>query len=296
MSLLGDILGWIDSGRAANSISNADIAAEHGVLNAVQQGQAGVTGASSAGQANVNSALDFAGDRTGEASAFANGVYGDTLNRATTATAPYMQAGAQGTAALENYAASNPQFSFNLNDYFNSPAYKFQLDQGNQQITNAMSAQGLGSSGAAGKELTQFGQGLASTYYNQAFNQALNTFQTNQNTTLQNLSALINTGEFGTAQYNNANTTIGTQQVNTNTNLNEFLSQLGLQGQEFNSSTGMQGATENARLGLTGSELAGNYAVNAGIAHAGGILGQGNNLTQGASDVSSLLMALLGGG
>ena len=49
----------------------------------------------------------------------------------------------------------------------NLPGYQFQLQQGSQAVDQNLAARGLLQSGAAGKELTQFGQGLASNYATQ---------------------------------------------------------------------------------------------------------------------------------
>jgi hypothetical protein len=47
------------------------------------------------------------------------------------------------------------------------PGYQFQMQQGTQAINQNLAAQGLLQSGAAGKELAQYGQGLASNYAQQ---------------------------------------------------------------------------------------------------------------------------------
>lgn len=46
----------------------------------------------------------------------------------------------------------------------NQPGYQFQQQQGDKAVQQNLAARGLLQSGAAGKELTQFGQGLASSY------------------------------------------------------------------------------------------------------------------------------------
>jgi hypothetical protein len=288
VSLFGDVIGYINGGRAAKSVSDANIAAEHGVLGAVSGANSGITDAVTRGYGDVNAA---GANVTGAANT-ANAGLEATRGNINTNLNSYLQSGAQGNAALQSYAASNPQFSFNLQDYFNSPAYQFQLQQGQDAITNKAAAMGLGASGNTLKDLTTFGQGLASTYYNQAFNQAQSQFQTNQNTTLANIEALLQSGQFGTGQFNSTNTAISGQQgantigaANTNANLQTTLAGLGLQGAE----------TEGANS-ITGSRLAGDYAVGAGQAHAGGIMAEGNNLTAGVGDLASLLSSLGVGG
>jgi hypothetical protein len=294
MSILGDIFGYINSGRAASSVSNADIAAEHGVLGATSNGQAGISSAVDTARQTVNDASSGAIATVNAGATNANGTLSDVLQRTGAAVSPYLEAGAQGTAGLQAYAASNPQFTFDPSKYINSDAYNYQLKSGQDAVTNQMSAQGMGASGAALKELTQYGQGLASTYYNQAFQQAQSQFQTNQDTTLKNLQTLIGAGEFGTQQFNSVNNSTGTQQAsnlmnagtwsgNNMTNVQEFLSQLGLGGAEA-----------SANLGLQGAKAAGDYAVGAGQAHASGIMNQGAALTSGITDLAGMLSPMVG--
>lgn len=53
-----------------------------------------------------------------------------------------------------------------FNNYLNSTGYQFQLGQGTSAITGSAAARGLLNSGATGKALTQYGQNLASTTFN----------------------------------------------------------------------------------------------------------------------------------
>lgn len=222
MSILGDVFGFLGSGRAAKAVSDANIAAEHGVLNAGE---------------SANRGLGEAGNRIGAT------------------VAPYTGAGVQGLTGLENYVSSNPQFKFNPQDYFNSPAYNFELEQGKNAITNSASAMGLGSSGNTLRDLTSFGMGTAAKYYDQAFREAQNTFQTNQNATLANLSTLIGAGEFG---------------ANLGSNLDYRIA--ALQG-------------ENS---MNAAQSAGNFAVGAGQARASGIMNQMGALSSFGGDIFGL--------
>ena len=115
---------------------------------------------------------------------------------------------------------------------------KFQQQQGSEALTNSASAQGLGNGGNTLKALDQYNQGVASTYYNQAETQAQNQFALNQNTTLSNLQALINSGNTANSQNNTAVMGLGGQQASNtiersagNASLQQFLASLGLQGQ-----------------------------------------------------------------
>lgn len=79
---------------------------------------------------------------------------------------------------------------FNPSNLQNTPGYQFSLSQGNNALTNSEAAAGNLDSGAALKAAQQFGQGLASTTYNTAFNQDL---ATKQNTE-QALAGQANSG------------------------------------------------------------------------------------------------------
>ena len=84
-----------------------------------------------------------------------------------------VQGGVQGAAPTqEGYQQylqqqqqqNNPDFQKILSS---QPGYQFQLDQGNQMVQRNLAAKGLLNSGAAGKALTQYGQGVAQNYAQQ---------------------------------------------------------------------------------------------------------------------------------
>lgn len=70
---------------------------------------------------------------------------------------------------LDSYAPtqSTPDYNKILS---NLPGYQFQLQQGNQAVQRNLAASGLLQSGAAGKALQQYGQGVASNYATQYIN------------------------------------------------------------------------------------------------------------------------------
>lgn len=294
MSIFGDIMGYINSGRAAKAVSDADIAAEHGVLGATASGQAGVSAANTFAQDEMNHAGTMAVDSVNNATAGANNTLQGVRDQIGAATDPYRAAGAAGAARLMDYAASNPQFKFNLDDYFNSPAYQFQLEQGKNAIQNTMSASGLASSGAALKELTQFGQGLAANYYNDAFNRAKSAFDTNHQATMQILGTELGAGEFGTGQYNAANTALGGEQAQNTANAGYYAGNTAMTVGELLSKLGVNTSEFNANLGLSGAKMAGDYAVDAGLAHAGGILSRGQAMTGLVNDAIGLASPMAG--
>lgn len=191
---------------------------------------------------------------------------------------PFVQAG-QG--AVNNLAAlaNDPNFSKYSGGQFaaptleqaeNMPGYKFQLEQGTNAINQNAAANGTLLTGNTGKALTDYGQGLAQTDYNNLYNQALSTYQNNYNvwnndTTNQfnrlgqvaglGANAAANAGSQGQAAANNI----------TNTNLTSA----GQQSQDLNNAgaataAGAVGATNSlgnlAMLPLYSSLFKGMYA------------------------------------
>lgn len=147
----------------------------------------------------------------------------------------------------------------------NDPGYQARMALGQQAVERSAAARGGALGGAAGKELTQYGQTFGSNEYGNVYNRALGTYQTN----FGNLQQLANLGLYGAGQdANTINSTAartsgnmmssGTQQADyitqaanarasgyagmTNANLNQ-LSQLGRIGGELAPTigSGMQG-------------------------------------------------------
>lgn len=73
-----------------------------------------------------------------------------------------------------------------------TPGYQFLLDQGTQALQNSAAAKGDLLSGNTMAGMTQYGQGLADTTYNETYNRALQGYQTNYNTFKQNQADIYN--------------------------------------------------------------------------------------------------------
>lgn len=73
----------------------------------------------------------------------------------------------QSSGAASATSQATPDFNKILS---NLPGYQFQMQQGTQAVQRNLAAQGLLQSGAAGKALEQYGQGLASNYATQYVN------------------------------------------------------------------------------------------------------------------------------
>ncbi len=79
-----------------------------------------------------------------------------------------------------------------------TPGYQFTLNQGLKSVQNSAAARGLGTSGAALKGASTYATGLADSTYNDVFNRALQTFNTNYNSAANNvnrLSGLVSSGQ-----------------------------------------------------------------------------------------------------
>ena len=106
-----------------------------------------------------------------------------------------------------------------------TPGYQFNLQQGTQAINENAAATGNLLSGNTGAALTRYGQGLATTTYQQAYQNALNQYMANYQSLLGGtdvgLSAAGQLGAQGQAAANNLSAlylTGGAQQANQLTN------------------------------------------------------------------------------
>jgi hypothetical protein len=75
------------------------------------------------------------------------------------------------TAAADPFAAQRPQYQTQLKSLMDGefspsdPSYQWRFDQGMESVNRSMAAQGLIGSGRQLAELTDYGQGMASTEY-----------------------------------------------------------------------------------------------------------------------------------
>lgn len=293
-SILGSLFGFLGSGRAGKNIADAGNNAVNGLVNATNSGGAAIQGQQGNNEQNVNRAGNAAVSRVDSSTGGANDLLMQILNGQSSNLQPYLAAGAQGAQGLQDYAASKPTFSFNptMDQLENTPGYQFQLQQGLKATQNSAAGQGLGNSGAALKELTNYGQGMAQNSYQNAFHNAEDTFNTNQNATLANLQALIGTGLQGSSQFNQAQENAGNQVAgntigaglfagNTSNQLAQFLASLGQQNAQFGADFGQKGAALEGQFGMQGAQ---------GL--AAGNMGQASSLGGGAGGISSLLAQL----
>lgn len=310
MGFFGDLLGGLTGYQTSNPLANSFQSGMNEVGGAITQGQGDVNSAITQNGGTVNSALNNgtaavnqSGANVNAATGQANGTLQSLLNGQNQNLASGIQSGVQGNTSLQQYAASNPQFNFQptQQQLENTPGYQFQLQQGENAITNSAAAQGLSQGGSTLAALTQYGQGLAGTYYQNAFNNAQSQFQTNQNATLGNLSALIGSGNTANAQSLGAATTLGAPQAsntinaaNTNAGLQQYLATLNTGGQQGLAGQNLQGQEFNSSTGLTGNTTIAGLNVGAGQAQEAQMLG--NSSALGSGVIGGLNAGLNGGG
>lgn len=213
MSFVSGIIGGLLNSSAAGKAANA-----------------GVKGAQDAQALEKTNQTD--------AQNFQNGVWSGTQ----TAEQPYQQVG-QTSANNLNNLLSKGFTAPTLQDAENTPGYQFQVQQGTRAINQNAAANGTLMSGNTGTALENYGQNLAQTAYQQDYNNALNTYNTNYQSLLG-----------------------GTQAGLSST------SQLGQFGQEASNT--------NANIDLTGGQQQAQQINNAAAARASGYLGKAAGYNQ----------------
>lgn len=193
------------------------------------------------------------------------------LENVTSAEQPYQTVGSTSANALNNYV-KNGFTAPTLAEAESTPGYQFNLQQGTEAIDENAAATGNLMSGTTGTALENYGEGLASTYYQQAYNNALNAYQTNANTALQGTRlGLSSTGQL-------ASTNLGVAGNTANIDLTAAQQQM----QQINNA-----AAARAR-GIMGSAADINSAIG-GIGTAGASIAQGLSGGGGFGDVMSSL-------
>lgn len=255
-SIASSALGAGAASSAANTQANAEKQVAGLAQQAVSSAQTGLTGAVGTANSSLQNILGQEG--AGNAGYQAAGQSG--LNALQTALAP--------GGSLTN------QFSFDPSQIANNPDYQFQLQQGTQAVNRAAAAQGTLKSGGTLKALTQYSQGLASNEIGQAYNQALNTFNTNRSAALGNLQLPLSLGQYGNSQQQNA--------------LQNY-------SQLFNANT-VNSAVQSGNWGLQGTQLVGNALTGAANAQAAGTIGAANAWQHAIGPVTNALTSLATGG
>jgi hypothetical protein len=168
------------------------------------------------------------------------------------------------------------------------PGYQFQLQQGENAIQNSAAATGGLLSGGTAKALDQYSQGLASTDYQNLYNQALtqyqqayNIFNQNQANVFNRYAALAGIGQVSAQQLSNAG-------LSTGSNVGNTLLTAGSQiGQQLNNAAAAQASGYIGSANAYGGAL-GNLGGLASLASLASVLGGSgagvNTLNLGGAD------------
>jgi|SRR5215469_4480518 len=151
-----------------------------------------------------------------------------------------------------------------------TPGYQFAFDQGLQALQRSQAATGITGGGAA-KAAQQYGQGLASTNYQQAYANALNSYGTNQAAAQGALGA--QSGVYGT--------NFGVQQQMLQNAYNRIAGIAGM---------GAGAASQANQAAQNYAAQQGNLLTSAGAAQAAGTMGQANAWAQGLGGVGNAAM------
>lgn len=154
-----------------------------------------------------------------------------------------------------------------------SPAYQFQLQQGQQGVLNSDSSGQGALSGAALKDLTSYNQGMANTSFNNAFNQ----YQTQQGNIYSRLAGIANLGQSAASQTAQSGTALAGQAAQSATNVGSALG-AGAIGQGNAWSGGLSNLS-----GILGANNPGSGGANTNVWFSGGAGGSPGN-TAGAVD------------
>ncbi len=177
--------------------------------------------------------------------------------------------GARAEAQPGTMSFVNPAKNISFGDYMRSPEYQFAMEEGTRAVERGAAAKGRLYSPSTAKELTRYGQGVASQQFGNYYNRAENAFNNYAN----RLAALAGVGQ------TQANTS-GQNAYNTGNSLAQ--ASQGTAGRIGDAIT----AGANARA--TGYANAGNAQAqlysNLGASQAGNYLAQGNAITGGINN------------
>ena len=118
----------------------------------------------------------------------AGNIIGQEFSRARESLQPYSDVG---VSALDQLALSlglptssgQTADGRDFSEFFKSPGYQFRLNEGIKAVERSAASRGLLQSGAGIKAVQRFGEGLASSEFNNYFNQLLGLSQQGQNAT-----------------------------------------------------------------------------------------------------------------
>ncbi len=232
----------------------------------VASGALGASAASNAASTQANAAESVAQQQAQEAQNALN-FQEKEWNTQQANLAPWLSAGKQGLAQLQGLlgtpgqgllAPFTPPTLAQAEQY---PGYQFGLQQSEGALQNSAAAQGSLESANTQEALSKFAQNYAQNDYSNVYNQAFNTFESNQLNQFNRLAALSGVGQ-------QAGTTLGQQ--------------------------GQAAAQNTGNIMLTAGAQQGQDLQNAAAAMASGYIGGANAwsgaLSGGSSNITQLLL------
>jgi hypothetical protein len=275
-SLVTSIIGGVQGASAA-----------HHAADAQKQGytQAGQTVDTAVQNANpiLSTAADAAGGKVQDAAAAAGTGVTNAAGGANALLQPYID---NGTAASNKYTnLTQAGFNFNPSDLQNTPGYQFALQQGLKGTNAAASAAGTLGSGGNLKAAANYATGLASTTYQQQYQDALQGYQANVNSLLPGMQqGLTASGQAGS-------NLLGAAQYSGSTNL---------AGAQYAGNAGMWAGGQQASNLVNAGVYKGNTQIGSGNAQAQGDIGAANSWNSMLGGIGSagnqVLAAGFGGG
>lgn len=266
----------------------------------------GGIGAGYQGLADATTSLGQGWEQVGNTNSLQSSLYGNNsgllsqiYNNTGSTLQPYLAAGNQGVAGMQSLLNNYQPFSYNPQDVSKDPAYQFELGQGTQALESQAAAAGMLQSGSNEKGIENYAQGLASTFENQDYQQALGTYQTNFSNQMQGLNTLAGYGQNANAQnvqlglgYGSENNQLALgygNQAGQTAGLSTSLAQSG-------ANTNMQGEQYIGSLGLQGAVDAGNFYMAGAQGTAAGQMGSANAWSSALNGIGGALGMGLGGG
>jgi hypothetical protein len=247
------------------------LAAGLGVAGSIGGAAISSSAAGNAAQAQ-ESAADYAAQLQYQEAQNALGFQEQEWNTQQKNLAPWLQGGQQGLKQLEtllgvggNTTAAGygslltPFTPPTIQQAEQYPGYQFGLQQGEQALQNSAAAKGNVFSGNTSEALNNYAQNYAQQDYSNVYNQAFNTFETNQANTYNRLAALSGLGQ-------QTATTLGSE--------------------------GQQAASNAGNIDITLGAQEGQDYQNAAAAEASGYIGSANAWSSALSGGSSNLMNL----
>lgn len=219
-----------------------------GMSAARKKAQADKQAAATVGAAGAQ-AQNFTKEQLAQSQAELN-PYISTGTQAFTSLGQSMQQGLQGQGPLASWTGNFQAPT--AAEAEATPGYQFQLQQGQQALESSAAARGGLLSTGTGKQLEQFGQGLASTNYNDVYNRAMQQYQQKY-------------GEFQQGQSNIYNRLMG-------------IGQTGLGATQTSVGAALQGASLYGGQGQLAAGQQAGYQAQAGGANAVGLAGLGNSI------------------